>query len=123
MTIRWLVLAAVIIGGSSFGPSAMARTPTFDGSWTVLIVTESGGCDRAYRYGLAIRDGQVVYEGDAAVKVAGTVSPSGTVNVRVSSGSQHADGSGRLTKENGSGKWQGAGSSGPCSGSWSAERR
>jgi len=126
VTIRRLLFSAVALGGLGFGPSgaiAAGAPSTFDGSWTVVIVTESGQCDRAYRYGLAIRDGRVLYEGEAAVNVAGSVSASGAVNVRVSSGSQHADGSGRLTKENGSGKWQGSGSSGACSGSWSAERR
>ena len=32
-------------------PHAMARTP-FDGAWSVLIVTDRGTCDRAYRYAL-----------------------------------------------------------------------
>jgi hypothetical protein len=126
VTVRSLLFSALVLGGIALGPSGAiaARAPsTFDGNWTVLIVTESGQCDRAYRYGLAIRDGRVLYEGEAAVNVAGSVSPNGAVNVRVSSGSQHADGSGRLTRENGSGKWRGAGSSGSCSGSWSAERR
>jgi hypothetical protein len=123
MLARSLLLAAVLIGGTVLGrDSAVGRT-AFDGSWSVLIVTEDGQCDRAYRYGLVIRDGQVLYEGDAAVNVAGNVTGNGVVRVRVSAGSQHADGTGRLSNDNGSGQWSGVGSAGSCSGTWSAERR
>jgi hypothetical protein len=101
---------------------ASARTP-YDGQWSVLILTKNGPCDAAYRYGLSIRNGQVFYEGSAAVNVAGKVVSNGTVNVRVWSGSQGASGSGRLGKSTGGGKWQGTGSMGTCTGTWSAERR
>ena len=123
MSARSLVLAAVLIGGAVLGHgSALGRT-AFDGTWSVLIVTDDGQCDRAYRYSLAIRDGRVLYEGDAAVDVAGNVTGDGSVRVRVSAGSQHADGTGRLSNGNGGGKWSGTGSAGSCSGTWSAERR
>jgi len=36
---------------------------------------------------------------------------------------RYADGTGRLSSDNGSGKWSGVGSAGSCSGTWSAERR
>ena len=39
-------------------PVATARTP-FDGAWSVLIITDRGTCDRAYRYALRIADGRV----------------------------------------------------------------
>src|ERR1044072_6981146 len=74
------ILAAALL---TPGPAA-ARTP-YDGKWSVLIVTNTGPCDRAYRYGLSIRDGSVFYEGSAAVNVAGRVSRNGVVNVRVRS--------------------------------------
>ena len=95
----------------------------FDGNWSVLIVTKSGPCDQAYRYGLSVRDGRVLYDGSAAVNVAGQVSPSGAVNVRVWAGSQSANGAGRLSRDYGGGQWRGVSSSGTCSGTWSAERR
>jgi hypothetical protein len=101
---------------------ASARTP-YDGKWSVLIVTRSGPCDAAYRYGLSVRDGEVFYEGSAAVNVSGRVARNGTVNVRVSAGSQGANGTGRLGKTEGGGKWRGIGSMGTCTGIWSAERR
>ena len=31
--------------------------PSFDGIWSVVIVTQKGACDRAYRYPIRIRNG------------------------------------------------------------------
>jgi len=102
---------------------AAPRTGNYDGSWSVLIVTNSGPCDRAYRYGLAIRGGRVFYEGSLGVNVDGSVAGNGYVRVHVSAGSQGAMGVGRLSYDYGEGSWRGVGSSGTCSGSWTAERR
>ncbi|MEA2875942.1 MAG: hypothetical protein QOF14_1138 [Hyphomicrobiales bacterium] len=115
-------LAGLMLAATLAPAHAAART-NFDGNWSVLIVTDSGPCDRGYRYGLAIRNGRVFYEGSAAVNVDGQVSPKGYVQVRVSAGSQSANGAGRLSNNYGSGTWRGAGSSSSCAGSWSAERR
>ena len=115
----------VIVGlalASAFASPAPART-NFDGNWSVLIVTQSGRCDRAYRYGLSIRNGAVFYEGSLSVNLNGRVNNNGEVIVRVSAGSQGASGSGRLSRNSGSGIWRGIGSMGNCAGSWTAERR
>ena len=114
-----LVVAGLTLAASS---PAAARTP-YDGNWSVLIVTRSGPCDTAYRYGLSIRNGQVFYEGSASVNVQGRVGSNGGVSVTVSAGSQGASGSGRLSRNFGSGQWRGSGSMGTCVGTWSAERR
>jgi len=115
-------LIAGLTFASAFASPAPAGT-NFDGNWSVLIVTQSGPCDRAYRYGLSIRNGAVFYEGSLAVNLRGRVSNNGQVSVRVSAGSQGASGSGRLSRDSGSGKWRGTGSMGSCAGSWTAERR
>ena len=117
------LIAALALAAATPGPAAAAARANFDGNWSVLIVTDSGPCDRAYRYGVAIRNGSVVYEGNAAVNVAGRVGRNGAVNVRVWSGSQSASGAGRLSRDYGSGRWRGAGSADSCAGSWTAERR
>jgi hypothetical protein len=118
-----VLLAAGFVVAAALAPEpAAARTP-YDGNWSVLIVTNSGPCDRAYRYGLRIDDGSVIYEGSAPVNVAGRVNRNGVVNVRVWAGRQGASGSGRLSRTAGGGVWRGIGSMGTCSGSWSAERR
>jgi hypothetical protein len=116
------LLAGFILAATLVPTPASSRT-VYDGNWSVLIVTNKGSCDRAYRYGLSIRNGSVIYEGSAAVNVAGRVKPNGAVSVRVSAGSQGASGSGRLSRSSGSGYWRGIGSMGSCSGTWSADRR
>ena len=104
------------------GERTVGRTG-YDGNWSVLIVTNSGPCDRGYRYGLSIRGGRVFYQGSLAVNVDGQVSGNGFVRVRVSAGSQGATGVGRLSRDYGEGSWRGDGSAGSCSGTWTAERR
>ena len=62
-------------------------------------------------------------QGSLAVNVNGQVTGNGFVKVRVSAGSQGATGVGRLSRDYGEGSWQGDGSAGSCSGTWTAERR
>jgi hypothetical protein len=93
----------------------------FDGAWSVLIVTEKGTCDRAYRYPVRISNGSVDYAGQASFNVAGSVGASGAITVTVSRGSQSAKGLGQLSATSGSGHWTAG--SGDCSGHWTAERR
>lgn len=104
------------------GGSATARS-VYDGSWSVLIITNKGTCDRGYRYSIRIRDGRIHYAGEASVNLSGRVDRRGRVRVRVSAGSGHASGSGRLNRSYGTGVWRGSGSAGTCSGTWTAERR
>ncbi len=115
-------LAGLALAGAIAPASAAART-NYDGNWSVLIVTQTGPCDKAYRYGLSIRNGRVSYEGSAPVNVRGGVAGNGRVNVAVTAGAQGANGTGRLSGNSGSGNWIGKGSMGSCSGTWSAERR
>src|SRR3954469_6266078 len=114
---RLLPLLSVLAFTAAFAPEPATARTNYDGNWSVLIVTSSGPCDRAYRYGLSIRDGRVFYEGSASVNVDGRVAPNGRVQVRVWAGSQSANGAGRLSNDYGSGSWRGAGSSSSCEGS------
>jgi hypothetical protein len=104
-------------------PVERAARNSFDGSWSVVISTRSGGCDPEYRFGVEIVDGAVVYEGGGAAAVQGSVAPGGGVWVSVASGGQRADGHGRLSRNAGSGTWQGQGIAGACAGVWHAARR
>jgi hypothetical protein len=113
-----LILATLCLLGA---PSATARTP-FDGAWSVLIVTDHGTCDRAYRYALRIADGRVSYD-DPSFSVSGGVDGAGRVRVGVSAGGQSATGYGRLSGDSGQGSWSGRSSTSQCSGHWQAERR
>lgn len=114
-------LALALSGIPAFGPTADART-VYDGAWSVTIFTNQGPCDHAYRYGVQILDGNVVSDGASGATMQGRVTPRGALRVTVQAGSQWADGSGRLTKTQGSGVWKGQGTSGTCTGIWQAER-
>ena len=105
------------------GVSALtaAHAASFDGNWTVAITTLRGSCDTGVTFALGIRGGAVYARGDAFT-ASGRVAPSGAVAVQVASGGSNASGSGRLRGNSGGGSWRGAGSRGPCSGSWSASR-
>jgi hypothetical protein len=118
-----MLAAAGLLGAAALTgiTVAQARTsPTgYDGTWSVLIVTDKGSCDRAYRYPVRIRNGSVGYAGQASFTVTGRVAANGAVTVRVSRGNQSASGSGRLRGNSGGGSWRG----GDCSGHWTAEKR
>ena len=118
-------LTALALLAASAVPAApaplAAGKASFDGNWSVLIVTEKGTCDRAYRYPVRISNGAVGYAGEASFNVTGQVGANGAVTVTVSRGSQSATGTGRMSGTDGSGSWRTAG--GECSGTWSAERR
>jgi len=104
------------------GPDRAGAQRMYDGNWSVLIVTENGACDRAYRYGVSIRNGGVHYDG-SVVSFTGRVSANGQVSVRVLSGGSSATGTGRLTRNAGRGHWIGQSGGARCSGYWTAERR
>jgi hypothetical protein len=118
----FLALSAALVVAN--GGPAPARTP-YDGPWAVMIITESGTCDPAYRYAVLISDGKVAYdanESSGLFNIAGRVDARGQVNVSIRRGGQHADGSGRLSDNTGAGTWTGNSSSDACAGRWEAKR-
>jgi hypothetical protein len=114
-------------GTRSFASVPAARTRggsgAFDGNWSVLIQTQVGACDRAYRTGVQIQNGEVLNAGSEPIALRGHVAPSGAVRVSVAAGDQEAHGAGRLSRTSGGGSWRGQGSRGTCAGTWVAERR
>jgi hypothetical protein len=60
--------------------------------------------------------------GGGGASVSGRVSNSGAVSVVVSSSIGSARGSGHLSRNSGSGSWNGQSQQGRCSGVWSAQR-
>jgi hypothetical protein len=113
--------ALAIICANSTLSNAFARS-IYDGQWSVLIVTQKGSCDRAYRYALQIVNGNVV-DGGGIATLSGRVAPNGSVHVAVYSGGSLASGSGRLSQGAGRGSWSGRSGPDICSGYWTAERR
>ena len=120
--ISYLVRASTlaIVCVAALATESHARTP-FDGAWSVLIVTTKGDCDRAYRYGITIANGDVVFDG-GIVNLSGRVTGSGAVRVTVTSGNARANATGRLNRRAGSGGWHGNSGQNVCSGYWQASR-
>ena len=130
---RAFLLAACMaiygFAGSDAQAARAAKSPkggnvaVYDGLWSVLIITEQGTCDRGYRYAVRIRGGNVGHADPAnsSFRIAGRVNGSGGINVSVARGTQSANGSGRMSRAAGSGRWKSA--KGECSGTWQAERR
>lgn len=102
------------------GPEASLRT--YDGKWSILVMTERGTCDSAYRYALRIENGEARYDGGTDFTMSGRVAANGAVKGFIARGSARADVVGSLSGEFGEGTWRTNGSD-PCSGSWTAERR
>jgi len=121
--IRQVSAVSAIVAAILAAPPPAGAQAAFNGIWSVLIITDSGPCDRAYRYPVRINNGRVTYAGQADFNVTGRVSPTGAVEVTVSRGRQRADASGRLVAGAGSGTWRGDGSSRTCAGTWTAEKR
>ncbi|MET0444885.1 MAG: hypothetical protein ABWY35_07455 [Pseudorhodoplanes sp.] len=96
---------------------------SYDGLWSVLIITEQGTCDRGYRYAVRIKNGGVGHAdpSNSSFRIGGRVNAGGAINVSVARGTQSANGSGRISRNGGTGRWKS--SKGECSGTWQAERR
>lgn len=108
-------------GAGGHGPSRTFDR-TFDGIWSVSIVTAQGDCGHSYRYPLRIWYGRVVKaDDDQNFQVSGMVAHGGRIAVTVSGLGQTASGTGRLSHDNGEGVWHSV--NGQCSGNWTASRR
>lgn len=117
-------VGVVALGGALLAASTPAPARTnFDGAWSVLVITDYGSCDRAYRYGVQIVNGRVTDDGGTGASISGSVTPRGQVNVQVRQGNQQAVGAGRLSEARGGGSWKGASPDQTCGGRWTAQRR
>lgn len=114
--------AALVTGALAglFAPTLASARSSYDGLWSVVLLTEQGDCDRAYRYGVQIVNGQVQY-GDGSVQISGRVDPRGVVRVSLQYGDQGGSAVGRLSRSSGGGNWSSP--SLGCAGRWMAERR
>lgn len=105
--------AASTIIAAGIAPAAAS----FDGTWTVSIITTRGVCEQGMALPIQISEGRVA-SGASQVGVTGRVVESGGITVTVIQGIKRAFGIGRLADASGSGTWRG----GPCSGTWTAQR-
>jgi hypothetical protein len=109
--------AALIAALAAAGP---ASAGSYDGLWSVIIITQIGSCDAAYSYPFRIIGDRISSAGN--FDVSGRVGGGGGVQVRISAGGSVANGTGRLGGGSGSGRWTAKLSNGNCSGRWQATR-
>ena len=115
------VVSALALAASIPALRPADAVPNYDGTWSVVIVTQQGICEPSYRYPIRITKGNLVNAGTAQVTISGKVGKNGAVVVNVSAGDKQATGTGRLAGKTGGGSWSGG--NGLCSGIWQAERR
>jgi hypothetical protein len=100
-------------------PAADARS-SYDGSWNITFVTQSGDCNPMYNYSVSVENGVITSPNAATFK--GNVTSSGVVRASVTVQEKHASGSGKLTGVLGRGTWTGWSGDQRCAGSWTAQR-
>ncbi|MEE7505888.1 hypothetical protein [Methylobacterium mesophilicum] len=120
------LLLAATLPATALPAAAASRPATppdrFDGTWSVEIITETGTCDRAYRYPVRIERGRARFIG-TAFTVEGGVARNGAIRGTISNGAATADVRGRLGPDGfGTGTWVASGAL-ACRGHWNAERR
>ena len=123
MSLKRSLLSTLVLLAATAPGLARSTHSSSDGRWSVVIITDAGTCDRSYRYGLVVSHGRIYYGGDSGVIISGGVDPRGRLSVSLRYGQAAAQGSGRLSRSDGEGRWQGASSGSRCSGRWLAERR
>lgn len=106
-----------------FAPPADASP--YDGSWNMVLVTTNGHCG-LIKIGMAVNGGHISATHGRFVMhkifLAGRIYGSGHAEINGVAGPRQAKGTGRFTRTEASGKWNGAGPSGVCSGYWVANR-
>src|SRR5260221_12095941 len=80
-------------------PAAEAG-PSYDGLWSVVIVTKTGQCDAAYRYPVRITNGSLVNGGSAPPKTSRTAPHNRAGPAHVNPGAHEAGRKGRPAPAN-----------------------
>jgi hypothetical protein len=126
MSRLWRSIFAVIVTlplvtATSVPSNAVGRGGAYDGEWSVIIQTLHGDCASGIRVSVLI-NGNRILSPDSSYNARGVVASNGAIRVVVVRGDQWATGSGRLTRDGGSGWWRTT-KGDECSGQWAAERR
>jgi hypothetical protein len=112
------LFAAIATCSFMWTTGALAAS-SFDGSWDLVFVTQSGACDPTYNFTVNISRGVVTHPN--LVRFTGHVAPSGSVRASVAVQDKYASGSGRLSSMSGRGIWSGRSGNSRCSGYWTAQ--
>ena len=125
MIVNALRAVALAAAFSLVGFAALAKAAPYDGNWTMVLATTSGHCG-TIKMGMAVKGGRISATSGKFVmhkiSLAGLIAGSGATKINGVAGPRQAIGTGHFTKAKGSGKWNGTGPSGVCSGYWVANR-
>lgn len=113
MRLTILALSVAVLGGA-----AQASPKSYNGTWSVRLVTEQGSCDASYSATVMVEDGQVRAVGGASVS--GGVGQDGSVALGIRRSIASGDASGRLAGVSGAGVWKVAMLG--CTGRWTAQK-
>jgi hypothetical protein len=122
LALRPVILSIPFVLLTTLPGATRASPASFDGAWSVVVVTDAGSCERSTRYGVRIIGGRVVYDGGSGVALSGQVNGAGRVVVSLRSSESAANGSGRLSGSAGAGRWVGVSGGSRCEGRWQAQR-
>jgi hypothetical protein len=114
---KTLIFASRILVLLALPAVTPATAATFDGTWSVQIVSSNSACNAGTSVSIGINNGQVA-SNNAMVAATGRVAEAGNISVTLISGIKRAVGFGRLSGASGSGTWRAA----LCSGTWVAQR-
>ena len=113
--IRNALLVSAFTAAGALAAAPASAESSYDGLWSVTVVTKSGSCEPTTSSTLTVSDGKV----SAGGAPAGSVGREGLVRVSING----AYANGQLNAKTGSGKWNGASAGVPCSGRWEASRQ
>jgi hypothetical protein len=115
--VRKALIATHIMLALTMPLARPAAAATFDGQWSVRIVSPNQECGNGATLSIGISNGRVA-SNNAAMQASGRVADAGTISVTLVSGIKRAVGFGHLSGSSGSGTWHGM----ACSGTWTAEK-
>ena len=108
-------LLPMLFGCATLLVAASADAGTsYDGSWNITFVTQSGDCNPTYNYAVNIENGVITSPNVATFS--GNVTTSGAVRASVSVQEKRASGSGKLGRASGRGTWTGYSGDQRCAG-------
>jgi hypothetical protein len=113
--VRTSVLALVAAASSA---NAAVAGSAFDGTWSVIAVTQQGGCDPTYNFSIQIAAGLITIPQFSGLS--GRVADTGAVQVSISNSGTQVTASGKLAVSAGRGQWNSRSNDGTCAGAWSA---
>jgi hypothetical protein len=114
-----LVRASVLtLVATATSTNATAADSAFDGMWSVIAVTQQGGCDPTYNFSVQIVAGLITVPGFAGLS--GHVADSGAVQASVSTSGTQVTAVGNLAGSAGHGRWNSRSKDGTCGGYWTA---